>query len=63
MQYKMVYYLNTLDNLDKIQRQIPINLIYIYTPQNGQGVFLSGISSFIGFLAIFSIFVLNFSLI
>lgn len=33
------------------------------SPQNGHGVFLSGISSFTGFLAIFSIFVLNLSLI
>lgn len=33
------------------------------SPQNGHGVFLSGISSFIGFLAMFSIFDLNLSLI
>lgn len=63
MQYKKGYYLNILDNLNRILRQIPSFYKYIYTPQNGHGVFLSGISSFIGFLAIFSILVLNFSFI
>lgn len=77
-QLQYVYILNWLYLADAIQNGILLEhlgqsnvnsdtnsylLLCIFTPQNGHGVFLSGISSFTGFLAIFSIFVLNLSLI